>query len=252
MTRLGVFFGLIVILLVMFISTGNLNAAALSPSQATTTTVDVRSLPNLRIVEVPVDRLYDLFSALLVVVGFLQARILWHGYIAAHRPRLTIKQVTLLADRGDRPETAFFEQPIKVGMYVVNLGESRAKIVGGNITILSDWRDRPLEFRGSPNMGQLYSMECDNLKGTTLEPSISCLAKQQIDPLIANPENIASFANGPRTIYVVGYFDYRDRIGRVFRTAFCRRWDKPFRSEEPIYAQGKFTTVDDPNYEYAS
>ena len=82
-------------------------------------------------------------------------------------------------------------------------------------------------------MGQLYSMERDNLKGTTLEPSISCLAKQQIDPLIANPENVAAFANGPRTIYVVGYFDYRDRIGRVFRTAFCRKWDSLLSLKNP-------------------
>jgi hypothetical protein len=38
-------------------------------------------------------------------------------------------------------------------------------------------------------------------------------------------EQVSAFFSGDLFIYVLGFFDYEDKGGRRYKTAFCRRYD---------------------------
>jgi hypothetical protein len=72
-----------------------------------------------------------------------------------------------------------------------------------------------------------YDADDAVLKGTKLEPAIQKLFKKQITLDKGDPS--AFHAIDPqraksKAFYVLGYFVYRDQIGRSYRTAFCRRY----------------------------
>jgi hypothetical protein len=189
----------------------------------------------------------NLIAIGLLIVGAVYSIFAWKQWqvlswasVAEHRPKLGLRQVTLLNDL--EKDNALVE-PIEVGFFLVNRGSTPAWIVQGNVTLRFDLPDKLPAFN-IPSMLPPYDADDAVLKGTKLEPAIQKLFKKQITLDKGDPS--AFHAIDPqraksKAFYVLGYFVYRDQIGRSYRTAFCRRYRPTNRD---------FQALGNPDYEY--
>ena len=65
------------------------------------------------------------------------------------------------------------------------------------------------------------------------------MKSEKID--VENPVQLVAINNREEIIYFFGFITYRDGIGNLRRTAFCRMYDPKVK---------RFTIVHDPDYEY--
>jgi len=190
-------------------------------------------------IEIQRDR-FDLsaafFNCLLVVVTVFQFALLLLNFQTQYRPHLGIRQLTLENDFDSDPDV-LFKDSIVVGLYAVNRGATAARVVEGNITIVSHRSDRPP--RSVNSMAIPYDSEHGLLKGKRIKSATQHLMRKDHPPLPRASED--DFKTGKISIFVIGYFRYRDVLRRHYRTAFCRR----FHSES-----GQFIAMGDRDSEY--
>jgi hypothetical protein len=151
--------------------------------------------------------------------------------------------------------------PIKVALSVVNRGGSKARITEGNITIKVD-RTGAIQDRVQKRKVLLpsfdirsgfpsYCKERATLVGKTINPAARQIAERTIPvsesivdaggiDFLTNPE--LKLDSVSISMYIFGYFKYRDWTRRSYVVGYCRRY---------VPANGKFVAVEEPDYEYA-
>jgi hypothetical protein len=166
-------------------------------------------------------------------------------FVSAHPPKIIVRRVSL--DEGSGSVASGISRPWKIQYVIANIGLGRATIYEGNATV------RVFE-KGLPAIPP-YADEGDILGPIVLASGES---RPEVVYLDDNTEAKSAIMAGfwdeametvagpggaplPKCMYVFGYFQYRDDIGVVRRTAFCRLYN--FRTK-------RFSAVDDPDYEY--
>ncbi|MGO9061260.1 MAG: hypothetical protein ACLQU2_28350 [Candidatus Binataceae bacterium] len=187
------------------------------------------------------------FTGGLLIGAAVQSALLWWSFHADHRPRLKISQVKLLNDL--TKDNALYKEPIVIALRIINRGAGRATIIRGNITFCfkaskhPPWQpDQPLSFD--------YKGTDDVLRHSKLKPTAERIVEHSELLSEGNPDAFHSIhpevgqdlKEPLKIFYVVGYFQYQDRIGRSYTTAFCRRYDKQTQI---------FVPFDHPDYEYS-
>jgi hypothetical protein len=137
----------------------------------------------------------------------------------------------------DGDPEVLFKDSIVVGLYAVNRGATAARVVEGTITIVLHRSDIPP--RSVNSMAIPYDSEHGLLKGKRIKSATQHLMRKNHPPLPRASED--DFKTGKISIFVIGYFRYRDVLRRHYRTAFCRR----FHSES-----GQFIAMGDRDSEY--
>ena len=185
-----------------------------------------------------------IFSLVLVVVGFLQfrvyrgqheimakqAEIAKQAFIATHRPRLVIRDMTLI----ESPLTP--DHPTSVRFLVVNVGESDAvereshveahNVGAAPFGTQTQGRSFIRGERFSAGESRIY-----NIQSPTNWPTIQNIKNRQINNLSSSDFFVFR-----------GAIVYRDENGVTRRTAVWRSYD--FRDR-------RFRATDDTDYEYA-
>jgi hypothetical protein len=202
-----------------------------------------------------------IFALMLVIVGFLQARVMHWTYTAEQRPKLVLHYLALI-----KPEEMFVVNesgnisnltPIYATLAFTNIGGSTAVVIEGNVTLRqtgsddigSIIRDRttwpPLDkITGLPE----YSTDRSALVGTKFPPGKREVVQFALPPTESIREMVHVFLTIARgqnmkhlAFFVYGYIRYRDWTRRTYVLAFCRRFD----------AEGDcFLPVRDKRYEY--
>ena len=154
-------------------------------------------------------------------------------FIFTHRPRLVVRNVSVKPYTD--PAIPFEEgKPIQIEWVVVNTGNTPAEITESNATILVDG---PSFHARTP-----YSPERDHMNGVKLVPGGAftfTMQSEQVD--LKNNPALISINRGEKVEYFFGFIMYRDDIGNVRRTAFCRRYAPDTE---------RFILAGDPDYEY--
>lgn len=182
-----------------------------------------------------------LFTGVLAYVAWKQCRIAREAHYVMHRPKLRVRNVfvpDLDALIGDGPKS-----DIPSEYDVVNVGGTKANLTACDSRIII-----------TNNLG-LHRLRFDILekqveKKIGIAGGETCRMKIP-DPEPLNEEVLARFTvpTGPDfpyssnnlDAYVIGFLKYRDAIGLVRQTAFCRKFNR---------ATERFDPADDPDYEY--
>jgi len=158
------------------------------------------------------------------------------NFTASHPPHIIVRRVSL--DEGDR----FFSQPVsrpwKIQYIIANTGRGQATVFDGNATIIETSGHLPAIPPFDDEGNFLNTVELAAGQSTP-----HFLYLNQRDTVIFESATMSSDGGStPRKlVYLFGYVQYRDAIGIVRRTAFCRRF-------EPV--SRRFVAVDDGDYEY--
>jgi hypothetical protein len=154
-------------------------------------------------------------------------------FTSSHPPRIVVRRVSL--DRGSIAIDPISSQ-WKIQYIIANTGRGAATIFEANATVkkisgvlpaippFDDAGDIPMPFRLAPGESIPWIVDLD-LNG----------------PIIQSIRMGEAQGDGISDVYFFGYLQYRDNIGIVRRTAFCRRY---------IISMQRFTVVPDPDYEY--
>jgi hypothetical protein len=159
-------------------------------------------------------------------------------FTSSHPPKIVVRRVSL--DRGSIAISAPIARPWKIQYIVANVGRGNATIFEGNATVKE--MDNPLPAIPPFDDDGNFPIELHLAAGESMPLTV------QIDftgPIITQIRlgETANAAQGDEAgnVHFFGYIQYRDNIGVVRRTAFCRRYDIRTR---------RFNFVDDPDYEY--
>jgi len=159
-------------------------------------------------------------------------------FISSHPPEIIVRRVSL--DQGTLFAVAPITRPWKIQYILANTGRSSATIFEGNATVK--------QFTGSlpaiPPFEDTFNLVLEVTLGAGESVPLTSELDPQ-DPIVARVRlgqtTDLTHGDGAEEIYFFGYMLYRDNIGVVRRTAFCRRLD--------IQTQ-RFIVVSDPDYEY--
>jgi hypothetical protein len=159
-------------------------------------------------------------------------------FTSSHPPRIVIRRVSL--DQGDIVVGAPISRPWKVQYIVANVGRGNAEILEGNATVKRIEPPLPAipPFDDAGDISGPIRLGAGQSGPLTVELD----AQGPIVQAVRSGE-LANVAQGDIAgdIHFFGYMQYRDNIGIVRRTAFCRRYDIRTR---------RFSVVGDPDYEY--
>jgi hypothetical protein len=158
-------------------------------------------------------------------------------FLAAHRPRLRVRHVSIVtAERFGHP-TIFFShgEEIKGGLIVVNIGGTKATIVESRYRIYFSREGLPITAPYDETFHNLLLPE------QVLDVGESC-ATPIADQIFMNPNRttLRQFERDGWTLYVMGQIRYQDEGGCDRFMGFCREWAD----------DGRFHPVKDPDYEY--
>ncbi len=162
-----------------------------------------------------------------------QTEVAINEFISTHRPKIIVRSVTI--EPPTHPTLPIEGgKPLKVQGVVVNIGDTPTEIIESNITILV----------GGPkfNARTPFGPASNNINGIKLFPGGAwsfLVTAEQID--FKNAPEIISLKQGEKTIYFFGFISYRDDIGNMRRTAFCRKYNPETE---------RFDQTNDPDYEY--
>lgn len=166
-----------------------------------------------------------LTAALLLYQNYLlrtQVRGARQEFIAAHRPRLIVRQVSI--DGGI------------LQYFIYNVGDSPAKITqicesdwlpgnADNLSALPPYSDS-IEVGVTLKSGQWMGRRFRSSNAEELQFRLGAGAIRKHDQPV---------------ILVLGLISYEDNLGTMRNTAFLRRYD---------FSNGRFARIDDPDYEY--
>lgn len=162
-------------------------------------------------------------------------------FIAGHRPKLIVRRVSLHWNDSLNKITG-------IEYVVANIGDNPGTIIESNATI--HWLDIHPGFvmpgigflpAESPYDDDTQSMGNDTFKTGTSAPFIENTDTIN-DVSLENTRKEHVILLRPQELYFLGYILYKDEVGTIRRTAFCRLYD---------YRTMRFYAVDDPDYEYA-
>ncbi|MDP1749795.1 MAG: hypothetical protein Q8L22_10070, partial [Reyranella sp.] len=151
-----------------------------------------------------------------LLIGVFQLKHMRREFIAAHRPRMKVREFNHIADGGNA-----------IRWTLSNVGGSKAIIRGVRATTRLTKADDDLPAPDYSRCEEITTM-------TAFEPGN--LDEQVTLRLPANWGY-----DSARWLYVFGYVAYGDELGNGFQTAFIRRHDWP---------RGRFVPVNDPDYEH--
>lgn len=164
-------------------------------------------------------------------------------FLVTHRPRLRVRHV-LIVDPGEHIglNGLFFDhgKEIKGGLVVVNVGGSKATIVKSDYRIYFSKTGLPVGI--APYEKSAHALL---IVGQYLQVGESC-ATPILDTIIMEPPSpgidaeLRVFERDGWKIYVMGQIQYQDEGGADRFMGFCRERG----------SDGRFCSVDDPDYEY--
>jgi hypothetical protein len=168
-----------------------------------------------------------------------QAELSLKTLVLAQRPKLIVRNV-VVKPLGITPElsTPIFQpgHSVEGEFQVVNVGGTPATIFQSGCWVF--WNQvalplhRPYDYL-SPN----------NPARGVLQPGTAVVGSFMSDkPMDQHAAEIWQAGN-QWSLYVMGWVEYRDDLGSVRRTSFCRRYD--------VHRGRRFFSVDDPDYEHA-
>jgi hypothetical protein len=162
-----------------------------------------------------------------------QTEVAINEFISTHRPKIIIRSVTI--EPPTHPALPIEEgKPLKIQAVAVNIGDTPTEIIESNITILV----------GGPKFDALtpFGPVSNNINKIKLVPGGAWtfwVTAEQVD--FKNTPQIISLKRGEKVIYFFGFISYRDDIGNMRRTAFCRKYNPETE---------RFDQTNDPDYEY--
>jgi len=166
-----------------------------------------------------------------------QAELSQKTLVLTQRPKLIVQDVVVKTPGNPLEQRILFQRGYSVqGEFnVVNVGGSRAIITASTCCVF--WDSAPLP------MHLPYATQNPNNRVTgELQPGTSLTGGFMSDkPMDEHATEILQ-ASMHWTIYVMGRIEYKDDLGFIRRTAFCRKYDANGR---------RFFPVDDPDYEHA-
>jgi hypothetical protein len=157
-------------------------------------------------------------------------------FTASHPPHIIVRRVSL--EEG----TPFYEshlvRPWQVQYVIANTGRGKAHVFEGNVSIIATQDPLPAipPFDDAGNFTFPFSLVAGQSSPHWLD-----LSRVQTDPFEAAAMTERGGLSNRKTIYFFGYIQYRDDIGIVRRTAFCRSFDAKTK---------RFRLVGDADYEY--
>ncbi len=185
------------------------------------------------------------FAFLAVVVAGVQAGFFWwqlgvmkKQFIASRRPRIRVKHVLIDSEiwQGEK---------IYIRFVVTNVGEGEAEILECNVVtlVIPSNSDLPPLPPFSPHTG--FNPQHNKLpSGITYDFPKLISRKEEL----TDAEN-AAIRKGKSKLYCFGYVQYRDELGGIRKTAFCRVLSVPAR-QRTYQDMGRLVKYDDPDYEY--
>lgn len=184
--------------------------------------------------------------ALVLVTLLLACCVLWQAWlfrrelILMQRPKLHVRNIVITNPKSadSIPKQLFaINEPVGGQLSIVNVGNTPAKIT--NIGCWVEWME------GELPMERPYEGENPNYPiSIQLKAGQSFTLKFLDDRRLMGKEgDLIRIGYHPHALYVMGYIEYVDDIGTPRRTTFCRQ----YREGLP---EGRFVTVDDPDYEY--
>lgn len=225
----------------------------------------VPPVPNFEVKETPVRGWFDyvlpVLTGLLILVAFVQARLLYWTYITEHRPRLRIRYITLvkpdellISDTSSGTTVA----PMEVVIVLENSGASRAQIKEGNVSLkpvgghgMKDiLRSKPTlpDFDKTAGL-PVYSADRNAFVGVKIKPGERAVRRYPVpksESLQETGRTLLAIEHGEEmkhlAFYVFGFLRYVDWTKRSYVVAFCRRYDKQ---------ADDFVPVRDRRYEYS-
>lgn len=166
-----------------------------------------------------------------------QAELSQKTLVLTQRPKLIVRNIVVKTPGDPLRQTAPFQPGYSVeGEFeVVNIGGTPATITASGCSVF--WDDAPLPMhrpyaRNSPT----------NPVSGNLQPGTSVSGRFMSDTPMDQQATAILQASMHWAIYVMGWIEYKDDLGFIRRTAFCRRYDANRR---------RFFPVDDPDYEHA-
>jgi hypothetical protein len=134
-------------------------------------------------------------------------------FISTHRPRLIVRNITIMPNNYPRAPLE------KIEWAVINSGDTAAEIIESNGTILEGVDS----FDGRTS----YSPARDTMKGIEkIAPGSEQTFQISFDPPVdLGTDKLMRLIRGETYSYFVGFIRYKDDIGNIRRTAFCRRYN---------------------------
>ena len=167
-----------------------------------------------------------LFTAALAVTGIAQWTFISREFDATHRPRLRVRNINVKSIGGSSVNVAggrvhlpSLHDVFSGQFYVANMGTSEARIRDGYLMFFATRVPLP--------MARPYEGEDGNLMMPRgwFPPggSVPVLFDQALTSVYRLGD---SFIDENKTaIYALGWIEYENRRGRLWRTAFCREYD---------------------------
>lgn len=163
-------------------------------------------------------------------------------FVLSQRPRIVVRNVAVddlkpFYDPGD--------VSIKGSFFIANAGATKAHVVAIHCAVLRGrlpmipphagsgaFAERSVDIQLPPGKGTTYLFESGLAGARPFEPGSSTSSYEQ-RAAIRSPSN---------EIHVVGRVTYKDDLGTVRSTAFCRWWNPSLE---------RFFPIEDPDYEHA-
>jgi hypothetical protein len=161
--------------------------------------------------------------------------------VLTQRPKLRVRNIVIEDQRVHKGRSPLFEEKkwVRGKLAVVNVGGTRAVIVGSLCIVYWSPEGLPLQ---SP---------CAGREGNAAFTPQFLAVGQAISGMFESEKvmdgrghTIGTEIVGGLHLYVMGWVDYRDDIGVLRRTTFCREY------QGRGFAHGRFGPVDDTDYEY--
>jgi hypothetical protein len=182
------------------------------------------------------------FTFALVVVGAFQVWLLWLAFHAEHRPEVQVRHIKLVTDLSDLDSLR--TRPFEFEVVIANRGAGHAKICESKLAFVLQRTKYPL-FENLRTISE-------NIVSGKLKSGAEVSRKFTLDYQRDGLSLLTSFNDpSPMSLYLLGDVQYRDRIGRPYRTGFCRRLVLAPRMAGSQNGRDVFVRVDDPDYEYA-
>lgn len=167
-----------------------------------------------------------LFTAALAITGVAQWTFISREFDATHRPRLRVRNInvksiggTSVTVAGGRVHLPGLHDVFSGQFYVANIGTSEARIKDGYLMFFATRVPLP--------MARPYEGENGNLMVPRgwFPPGAS--VPVLFDQALTSVDRLGdSFIDENKTaIYALGWIEYENRRGRLWRTAFCREYD---------------------------
>lgn len=160
----------------------------------------------------------------LVAATKSQIDILRQEFVSTHRPRIIVRNV--------RRVSVMAQLPIKLGFYVMNIGDTEAIIRSIDAIVI-------LQFSKFAIPRDLRLLPCDANKTQLSSGEFIVIESQSGGP--TTNDNIDNIKNGGLSIRIVGCIYYVDSNNFERRTGFARQYS---------VNTGRFEKIDDDEYEY--